>query len=235
MVVNYESSVFSPDHSSARRRFQQAAARLGWTLESYPVGLVGPDGNDLAFDVACTPGCDPEKVLVVSSGIHGVEGFFGSAVQIALLENWAARTPPSIKCVFLHGLNPFGFAWLRRFDENNADPNRNFLLPGESFTGSPEGYAGLDDFLNPRYPPSRWEPFTLKALLLIGRHGMPALRQAVAAGQHDFPRGLFFGGASLRALSNCWKRTCLAGFREASLSCILTCTPVWGDTEPSNY
>ncbi len=195
MVVNYGATTFSPDYSSARWRFQQAASRLNWHLESHPIGLVGPDGNDLAFDVACTSGGDPEKVLVVSSGIHGVEGFFGSAVQIALLEYWASVIPPSIKCVFLHGLNPFGFAWLRRFDENNVDPNRNFLLPGERFEGSPDGYAGLDDFLNPRCPPSRWEPFTLKALLLIGRHGMPALRQAVAAGQHDYPRGLFFGGS----------------------------------------
>ena len=194
-MVTHGAATFSPDHSSARRRFQQAASRLDWHLESCSIGLIGPDGHELAFDVASTPGGDPEKVLVVSSGIHGVEGFFGSAVQIALLEHWASMTPPSVRCVFLHGLNPFGFAWLRRFDENNVDPNRNFLLPGEGFEGSPDGYAGLDHFLNPRYPPSRFEPFTLKALLLIARHGMPALRQAVAAGQHDYPRGLFFGGS----------------------------------------
>src|SRR5439155_4230007 len=29
------------------------------------------------------------------------------------------------------------------------------------------------------------------------RHGMPALRQAVAGGQFDFPKGLFFGGKRL--------------------------------------
>lgn len=187
-------TTFSLDHSAARQRFLQAASQLGWHLESYSIGLVGPDGEELAFDVACSQVGDPEKVLVVSSGLHGVEGFFGSAVQVALLEQWGSAIPSPTRCVFLHGLNPFGFAWLRRFDENNVDPNRNFLQPGERFEGAPDGYAELDEFLNPRRPPSRWDPFTLKALWLIARHGMPALRQAVAAGQHDYPRGLFFGG-----------------------------------------
>lgn len=186
--------LFSSDYTAARRRFREAAARLGWQLESHAIEAAGPGGEELAFDVACSPGGDPDKVLVVSSGVHGVEGFFGSAVQVALLDQWAVAAPPPTRCVFLHGLNPFGFAWLRRFDENNVDPNRNFLLPGESFDGAPEAYARLDPFLNPRRPPSRWEPFTLQALWLIARYGMPALRQAVAAGQYRFPRGLFFGG-----------------------------------------
>jgi len=186
---------FSADYATARQRFRQAASRLNWQLETFPIGVAGPEGEELGFDVGCSPGGDPERVIIVSSGVHGVEGFFGSAVQVALLEQWAAATLPATKCVFLHGLNPFGFAWLRRFDEQNADPNRNFLLPGERFEGSPEGYAQLDTFLNPRQPPSRWEPFTLKALWLIARHGMSALQQAVAGGQYAYPRGLFFGGA----------------------------------------
>jgi hypothetical protein len=188
-------AAFSSDYATARQRFRQAASSLGWQLEAHPIGAAGRGGEELTVDVGCSAGGDSERVLVVSSGVHGVEGFFGSAVQVALLEQWASAAPPSTKCVFLHGLNPFGFSWLRRFDENNVDANRNFLLPGQRFEGAPEGYARLDAFLNPRRPPSRWEPFTLKALWLIARHGMPALRQAIAGGQYRYPRGLFFGGA----------------------------------------
>ena len=190
-----KSTAFSSDYATARQRFQHAVSHLGWQLESHSIGAVGPHGEDLAFDVGYSCGDDPENVLVISSGIHGVEGFFGSAVQMALLEQWAGTDPPQTKCVFLHGLNPFGFAWLRRFDENNVDPNRNFLVAGEQFEGTSAGYSRLDTFLNPRRPPSPWEPFTLKALWLIARYGMPALRQAVAGGQYGYPRGLFYGGA----------------------------------------
>jgi hypothetical protein len=187
--------VFSPDYASARQRFRQAASHLGWQLEAHPIEHPGPDGDELTVDVASSPTGDPERVLVVSSGVHGVEGFFGSAVQIGLLEQWRSRPVLPVKCLFLHALNPYGFAWVRRFNENNVDPNRNFLLPGERYEGCSPGYARLDRLLNPLRPPSRWEPFTLKALWVIARHGMPALRQAVAGGQYEFPRGLFFGGA----------------------------------------
>ena len=191
-VSNLEA--FSQDYATARQRFRQAASRLDWRLEAYPIDTTGPGGEELALDVGYATGSDPERVLVVSTGVHGVEGFFGSAVQVAFLEQRAARPSPPVKLLFLHGLNPFGFAWLRRFDENNVDPNRNFLLAKERFEGSPAGYSCLDGLLNPRRPPSRWEPFTLKALWAIARYGMPALQQAVAAGQYEFARGLFFGG-----------------------------------------
>jgi len=193
-VANH-STAFSDDYATARQRFRQAASRLGWQLEAHPIATIEPGGEELTFDVGCSPGGDPERVLVVSSGVHGVEGFFGSAVQIALLQQWASVNSPSIKYVFLHGLNPFGFARVRRFDENNVDPNRNFLLAGERFEGASEGYASLDAFLNPCRPPSQLELVTLKALRLIAHHGMSALRQAVAGGQYRYPRGLFFGGA----------------------------------------
>lgn len=187
-------AAFSSDYVAARKRFREAVSRLGWQLESHPIGCVGPGGEELTIDVGYSSASDPRRVLVTSSGVHGVEGFFGSAVQVTLLEEWASAIPPSTKCLFLHGLNPFGFAWLRRFDENNVDPNRNFLLRGDRFEGAPEGYARLDAFLNPRRPPSRWEPFVLKALGLIAKHGTPTLRQAIAGGQYSYPRGLFFGG-----------------------------------------
>jgi len=76
----------------------------------------------------------------------------------------------------------------------NVDLNRNLLPDGESFNGSPAGYSQLNDLLNPQRAPSRWEPVTLKFLLAIARHGMPALKQSIASGQYDYPRGLFYGG-----------------------------------------
>jgi hypothetical protein len=190
-------SLYSADYSTARKRFRQASARFGLQLQSHPIDERGPSGEELSIDVALSPGRSSDALLVLSSGIHGVEGFFGSAVQLAVLEHLYGQSGslPPIRLLLLHGLNPFGFAWLRRFNEENVDLNRNFPLEGEAFKGSPPGYAALDGLLNPKRPPSAWEPFTAKALLTIARHGMRALKQAVAGGQYDFPKGLFFGGS----------------------------------------
>ncbi len=137
-----------------------------------------------------------QAVLVVSSGLHGVEGFLGAAVQQAMLADDALvdAWPRGVSIVLVHALNPYGFAWVRRVNESNVDLNRNFLLAGDAYRGSPARYAALDGLLNPKWPPRRFDPFRLRALLSIVRFGMPELKQAIAGGQFDFPQGLFFGG-----------------------------------------
>ncbi|AMV19720.1 DUF2817 domain-containing protein [Planctomyces sp. SH-PL14] len=186
-------SEFSPDYVTARANFRKMAERLQWQHETHSIGQTGPDGQNLTIDVVLSPGDDARPTLVLSSGLHGVEGPFGSAVQCDALLSWERSAPP-VRVVLIHALNPYGFAWRRRANENNVDLNRNFLLPDERYEGSPPGYTDLDGFLNPKSAPSPWEPFTLKALWLIAREGLPKLRQAIAGGQYDFPQGVFFGG-----------------------------------------
>jgi hypothetical protein len=193
-----ELASFSPDYQTARNSFCAAAGRLEWDLDSYPLdGLTGPTGETLAVDIAQSTTSPCTRTLVLSSGLHGVEGHFGSAVILHVLEQWRAEpsTLDDLRVVILHSLNPFGFAWSRRFDQDNIDPNRNFLLPGEEYVGSPAGYAQLDRVLNPRRPSSAFDLFPLQALASILKQGLPALQQAIAAGQYDYPRGLFFGGS----------------------------------------
>ena len=189
-------TLFSSDYATARKHFREAALSLGFEVEAHSIDQRGPSGEELAVDVAITPRVSPAGALVISSGIHGVEGFFGSVVQLGILREWSSRTRrlPPVRCVLVHALNPFGFAWRRRFNEANVDLNRNLLLEGESFSGSPRGYRELDGLLNPKRAPSRREPVSLKFLLAIARYGMPALKESVASGQYDYRRGLFYGG-----------------------------------------
>jgi len=191
-----DASAFSPDYIAARARFRSSALALGCRLQEHPIGQQGPEGEDLSIDVALLGDEAPGRAVVVSSGLHGVEGFLGSAVQAALLEDhlggWSP--PPGGALVLVHALNPYGFAWIRRVNEDNVDLNRNFLLAGQSYTGSPDGYAELDQLLNPRKPPGLVDPFLVRAVVHILRHGLPAMKSAVAGGQYEFPLGLFFGG-----------------------------------------
>jgi hypothetical protein len=190
-------TAYSPDYATARRRFRSAATRLGWELEAHRIEAPETIGEDLTIDVAISPGMSGGPAVVVSSGLHGVEGFFGSAVQLGLLEGAADSSILSARTryVFLHALNPYGFANVRRQNEENVDPNRNFLVAGEAYSGSPPGYADVNGLLNPERPPSRWEPFTLKAFLTVARRGFASLKQTIAQGQFDYPKGLFYGGS----------------------------------------
>jgi hypothetical protein len=186
---------FSPDYFVARDRFRSAATRLGWATRSLPITARGPGNEDLTIDVALSAPAGREPALVVSSGVHGVEGFVGSAIQSATLEEWGRTGPPEgVRCIFLHAVSPYGFAHLRRFDEANIDLNRNFLPNAEKFAGCSPTYAALDPKLNPRRPPSRWDWFEPLAVAAILRYGYGPIKQAVAGGQYDFPKGIFFGG-----------------------------------------
>lgn len=75
----------------------------------------------------------------------------GAAVQLALLDELLAL-PDDVALVLVHAINPYGFAHVRRVDGQNIDLNRNFLRPGETWTGAPDGYAELDALLNPERP-----------------------------------------------------------------------------------
>lgn len=189
---------YSPDYPTARDRFRSTATRLGWTLDSHTIPGADRHGDPLTIDVAHSPGPHPPDapLLLVSGGLHGVEGPLGSAVQLAWLESFISSPPAQApRIVLLHALNPYGFAHSRRFDAHNIDPNRNFLRDGQPYRGSPPGYARLDALLNPPRPPSRLSLFKLRAALEIARHGLPALKEAVAVGQYDYPHGLIYGGA----------------------------------------
>jgi hypothetical protein len=185
-------SYFSKTYEDSRRRFRQAASSVGATLSCYPIEAEAVKG--LTIDVAIV-GDQNSPTVMTSSGVHGIEGFFGAAAQLAILDRLGrATSPPNVCHVLVHAINPFGFSQLRRFNEENVDLNRNFIADQSQFTGAPEGYARLNDFLNPASPPSRTEPYHLKAAWYVWQHGLAAIKNSVAGGQYEFPRGLFFGG-----------------------------------------
>lgn len=187
---------FSPDYAGARARFRASALRAGAALDTLPLAARGPHDESLTIDIAWLGARRPRHVLLHISGVHGVEAFAGSAAQLALL---AAPPPLPADCamVLVHVFNPYGMAWLRRTNEHNVDLNRNFHLDNHIWTGAPPLYKRLDALLNPASPPAR-DAFALRLGLTGLLHGVRAVRQAIAHGQHRYPRGLFYGGAELQ-------------------------------------
>jgi hypothetical protein len=194
------SQYFSPNYKTARERFRSSLAKpslwkidaASWSLESHQLDVLATDGSDLSIDIGLAG--QGERAIVISSGLHGVEGYLGGAIQLAWLEALRSVDLSSVRLVLIHALNPYGFAERRRWNEDGVDLNRNFLLLGESFSGSPAEYRSLDPFFNPVTPPPRQELFLLKALSWAARYGAQGIKKTLAIGQYEYPRGLFFGG-----------------------------------------
>lgn len=189
----------APD--AARAQFRAAAESRGWAFESHALP------RDLSLDAAVWPG-DPAHTLLITGGVHGVESPLGVA---ACLQFLADHPRPARRVVLIPVVNPAGFRLGRRADGDNIDLNRNFLLPRELYVGAPPFYAKVDHILNPKSPPSSFvDDFLIRTALATARYGWPALKDAIAGGQYDFPRGLFYGGdgpaESVRVLAEHWSR-----------------------------
>ena len=200
---------FPADYASARTAFLAAAAAAGAEIHSHRHPLAGPDGAPLFLDVARLGSPDAARVLFIASGTHGVEGLCGSGIQTDLLAGGiAARLPADVALVFLHALNPYGFAWLRRVNEDNVDLNRNFLDHRAPHPENPD-YDRLDAVLNPAQLEEGDVGNLLAAVAAFqNEHGMEAVYRALSGGQYRHPRGLQYGGQapvwSNRVLRQLW-------------------------------
>jgi len=201
------SEYFSPDYASARVRFRAAAERAGATLREYALPqLRGVQGEALAMDVVRLGPTQASAALVVISGTHGVEGFCGSGCQVGLLTDrlWEAL-PQSACLVLVHALNPFGFSWSRRVNEDGVDLNRNFVDFTKPLPSS-VAYEALHDWL---VPPD-WQGEARRAAdaalaALMQKQGPRSVQAAITGGQYTRPTGLFYGGSGPT-----WSATTLA-------------------------
>jgi hypothetical protein len=186
---------FSPSYARARTQFLEAAATAGLSIESHAHPLKGRDGEDLAMDVVRDGPADAERLLIVSSACHGVEGYCGSGVQVFALhdDEWRARArAANVAVLYIHALNPYGFSHLRRFTHENVDLNRNFQDFSKPLPAN-DAYREV----HPLLLPEQWPPGADNVAAVhqyIATRGEAAWQAAISRGQHEFADGLFFGG-----------------------------------------
>jgi len=186
------------DYFASRERFVALARRSGARVASHPVRPVGPQGEPLSVDVAVIGAPRAAHLIVMSSGVHGVEGLLGGCIQRQALRSISrAGLPEDTRIALVHAVNPWGFAHRRRVDESNVDVNRNFIDPSEPLPASHHRYAELDPLINPTGLPDafdEWRFWLHAARLLARERAFAALAEPIASGQHDHPKGLFYGG-----------------------------------------
>jgi len=193
-----DSTWWPTDYFASRDKFIELAQACGARTESSTIEPVGPQGEALSVDVASCISEQDEHRIVLTSGVHGVEGFIGASIQFQALRRLAQSDIPNrTGIVMIHAVNPWGFAHLRRVDENNVDVNRNFIDFTTTRPVSPVQYATLDPVINPRAAPSGFGEmkYWLQAgKLIVKNHGIEKLVKPIAEGQCDYPQGLFFTG-----------------------------------------
>lgn len=156
--------------------------------QSFVHPLTGPSGEPLYCDTILLGQRDnPKHLLVLISATHGVEGFAGSAIQTNLLPTLADAlgSMPDLGVLIIHGLNPWGFAWLRRCDHEGIDLNRNFVDFNQPLPVNP-AYVRTGSKL--------CHPEQLDVAAFAATCVRDGKTGEVTRGQYDCPNGCFYGG-----------------------------------------
>lgn len=226
---------FSANYAQARKQFLAAAQARAAHLECFPIDAPSSLGEALSIDVAMIAPQDAQGLLIITSATHGVEGFCGSACQLAFLnddELLGRAADAGIALLLIHAINPYGFSWCSRTNENNIDLNRNAQCFQALLPGNPD-YADLHALLVPPvWPPTTENRQAIAAY--IEQHGLTRYRDAVSRGQYTSPDGIFFGGnersQSLRTLSRVLQ-THAGGFTDIGWIDVHTGLGPWGHGE----
>lgn len=194
-------NLFPPTYEVSRERFRQdlEAVQQFWPhaqLSSHY--LRGED--DLTIDWIYADGVNNnERIFILSTGEHGVEGYVGAAMQQRFIEQFLpSLVPANTGLLLVHAINPWGMKHHRRVNRHNVDLNRNFIW-GEVFDRelNPE-YDQVNRTLNPKRMIHSLGVsnliFMAELSMLLVRMGDKGFRKASLLGQYRYPRSLYYGG-----------------------------------------
>jgi len=196
---------FLESYSESRAAFRAMADLLSKKFKSAAQASFKVNSKsdpDLTVDMFYIPAVkDKKRIIIISSGVHGVEGFTGSAVQRMIMEELINdKNIASTGFLFIHSMNPYGFKYIRRATENNIDLNRNSSADNSLYKLKNTGYPAVNDLINPAGKVDTGSAgnifFELRSIQKIISASMPVLRQAILQGQYEFPEGVYFGGTS---------------------------------------
>jgi hypothetical protein len=194
---------FNKSYDEAREEFRLKSNELVLkhpNTKMFEVQVMSNIDPDLTIDLCYICGSKKaDKIIILSSGVHGVEGNVGSAVQLFFIDNYINKDfLEKTSVLLIHSVNPYGFKYERRVTENNVDLNRNSDIDKELYSTVNKAYPEICDIINPkekvetRNLANRF--FFLKAIKEIAKRSMSVFKQAILQGQYEYPKGLFYGG-----------------------------------------
>jgi hypothetical protein len=154
---------------------------------------------DLSIDWLWAEPPQKERLVIVSTAQHGIEGYVGSAILKIFIEEFAPRLDPeNTGLLLVHAINPWGMEHRRKVDEHNVDLNRNFDFSQRFDPALNPEFEQIACLLNPQRPvrPPLLENLSFWAgvLRLLATKGAATVQKASLLGQHHTPNGFFYGG-----------------------------------------
>lgn len=184
-------------------------------LSSYAVD----EAEGLYIDSIYIPATKKQtNLIVLTTGVHGIEGYIGSVMlDVFWQEIYTTEIDKTNTGVLVvANVNPYGMKYHRRYNENNVDLNRNFILDWESFDMTVnKDYPKVDNFLGPQKELGNafWHEAGFYGSLLIEvvEDGADVISNALLGGQYEYPEGVYYGGsgdeASTTYLKDVFKKT----------------------------
>lgn len=193
-------SLFPNSYEDSQARFLRdvEAMRMRWKssrLASYPL----KNFPDLSIDWLWAEPLRKQQLIIVSNGLHGIEGFVGSAMLKVFMDEFAPRlNTENTGLLLVHAINPWGMKNNRKVNENGVDLNRNFIFNGIFDQSVNPAFSKLKHLLAPSKPV---RSFVLENLLFTRRtvkalltEGISSLTHAALLGQYRMPNAMYYGG-----------------------------------------
>ena len=201
------SPYFSSTYAAARAKYLKAVASAGLASRSFIQAEKGLEGEDLAIDLAYSGSPDAQRLLVLSCGTQGADGFAGSAIQSYLLHDaqWHEQLQASgIAVLYVHAVNPWGMSHLTFGDADNINFVRNFVDFSQPLPAN-LGYEQLHE----RALTPAWEVGTESEAAtqeIIKKHGLNFLLNIHQRGQYTRPTGFYYGGTAPSWSHQQWRK-----------------------------
>jgi hypothetical protein len=188
--TSYEDSRdrFIKSLSQVKKKWPQAR------LENHPIH----DHPGLSIDWIWAEAPQPQNLIFITTALHGIEGYVGSAMLNLFSEQFLPHLDPdNTGLLLVHAINPWGMKNFRKVNENGVDLNRNFV-PGKFNPIINPDFLKLKYLINPQ---KSLHSFPLENLLFWGRliralltAGVDSITNAALYGQSQAPNGIYFGG-----------------------------------------
>ena len=191
------SDSFYNTYDEIRAHLRELTGELGVELSSYAVDA----SDDLYIDSFYLPAKqDQTNLIVLTTGVHGMEGYIGATMlDVFFREVYPTLDAADTGVLVVANVNPYGMKYFRRYNENNVDLNRNFILDWDTFDlSSNKDYPKVETFLGPegKIGNGLWHEvgFYLSLAKTAVTDGADTVSDALLTGQYEYPQGVYYGG-----------------------------------------